>query len=179
MRRLPLAPNWRILRRAYTRLRSRFFYNKLKVDHLSTRTLTIEKKSMPWISKIQLMIKKRRFSRSFQHCMTSQSLAIRSQSQKILKFVIFIVLNFSNCESTCDSTHVPPSIMIETPIINIWHSPRHSSIPQSRSISCQRPNIRAAGSEGLILIIMCRKNFLSTFRKYRRSLSTVSSYRYH
>ena len=42
--------------------------------------------------------------------MISQSRAIRSQSQKIVKFVEFGLLSFSNFESMCDLTDVPPSI---------------------------------------------------------------------
>ena len=42
--------------------------------------------------------------------MISQSRAIRSKSQKIVKFVIFGVFIFFNCESTCDFTDITASI---------------------------------------------------------------------
>ena len=45
--------------------------------------------------------------------MTSHSRAIRPQTQKIVKFVKFGPLIFLNCESTCDFTDIPASILIE------------------------------------------------------------------
>ena len=42
--------------------------------------------------------------------MTSQPRAVRSQSQKILKFVKLGLLMFLNCESTCDLTDVQASL---------------------------------------------------------------------
>ena len=42
--------------------------------------------------------------------MTSRSRVIHSQSRKIVKFVIFMALFFSECESTCYLTDIAASI---------------------------------------------------------------------
>ena len=83
-----------------------------------------------------------------QYSMTCLSPEIRSQSQEIVKFVIFGLLIFLNCEGTCDLTDVPASMCDRKPTPDVS---KISTTFYDVSVSCNgfsKTEMRQIGASG-------------------------------
>ena len=84
--------------------------------------------------------------------MTSRSRVIHSQSRKIVKYVIFMALFFSECESTCYLTDITASIYDKKPgpdLLTILRSFNNLSISHNLFSKAEKRQFGASGSAEL------------------------------